>query len=593
MERLGTPTKAVTKIAGMMLMMLALFILFPSGKAHAQDYGLWVNNVQVTDENKANVLGDANESVKFDSSTNTLSLNGAIINDGYTYPDYYNPFTIGIYSTLDRLSITGSAKISGCHTGILQNYSEGVLNINGDGAGIVIDVESFGIRRITSKSYDVGSIILGGNITVSAKDNAAITTWGSIEIQKGSVISAANSTQKYGMISNRGDIIVHGGTVTAKGTEIGIGQYYEGSKEYAGNIEIEGGTVSAASDKVAMNSYKMIDITGGTVTAKGGYIGVRTLDTISIGKNIVKLTATGTDKAVSSYAMQFSGNPVLVTPVNGDYNGLDILDSAGAIAKKVIIEQGPDVVRVSGVKLNITSKTLLKGDTLTLKATVSPSNATNKSVTWSSSNTKVATVKNGVVTAIGKGTANITVKTKSGGKTAVCKITVKNPVAATGVKLNKKTASVEKGKSITLKATISPSNTTNKAVTFKSSNKKIATVDKKGVVTGVKPGKVTITVTTANGKKATCTVTVVIKLKSFKYAKSSYSVKKGKTITPKLTFSPKDATNKEVTYKSSNTKVATVDKNGKVTAKKKGKVKITATSKENKKLKAECEVIVK
>ncbi len=509
MERLGTPTKAVTKIAGMMLMMLALFVLFPSGKAYAQDYGLWVNNVQVTDENKANVLGDANESVKFDSTTNTLSLNGAIINDGYTYPDYYNPFTIGIYSTLDRLNITGSAKISGCHTGILQKYSEGVLNINGDGAGIVIDVESFGIRRITSKSYDVGSIILGGNITASAKDNAAITTWGSIEIQKGSVISVANSTQKYGIISNRGDIIVHGGTVTAKGTEIGIGQYYEGSKEYAGKIEIEGGTVSAASDKVAMNSYKMIDITGGTVTAKGGYIGVKTLDTISIGKNIVKLTATGTNKAVSSFAMQFSGNPVLVTPVNGDYNGLDILDSAGAIAKKVIIEQGPDIVRASGVKLN------------------------------------------------------------------------------------KKTASVEKGKSITLKATVSPSNTTNKAVTFKSSNKKIATVNKKGVVTGVKPGKVTITVTTANGKKATCTVTVVIKLKSFKYTKSSYSVKKGKTITPKLTFSPKDATNKEVTYKSSNTKVATVDKNGKVTAKKKGKVKITATSKENKKLKAECEVTVK
>ncbi len=593
MAKRGTIEKSLTKITGILLMMLAFFVLFPSGKVYAQDYGLWVNNVQVTDDNKGNVLDDADASVKFDSSTNTLTLNGASITEGYSYPDYYNPFTIGIYSTLDSLKIEGNAKISGCHTGILQSYSEGVLYINGDGAGIVIEGENFGIRRITSKSYNIGNIILGGNITVSSKDNAAISSWGSIEIENGSVLTAANSTQKYGIISNRGDIIVHGGTLTASGTDIGIGQYYTGDKEFAGNIEIEDGTITASSNNTAINSYKRIDIKGGTVTANGGSVGVTSLETISIGKNITRLTATGSGKAVSSNTIEFGGNPILVTPSGGNYNGQDILDSAGAIAKKVVIEPGPDNVKVSGVTLNKTSAKIEKGKTITLKAKVSPSNATNKNITWSSSNTKVATVKNGVVTAVAKGTANITVKTKSGGKTAVCKITVISPVAATGVKLNKKTADLEKGKTIALKATVSPSNATNKGVTFKSSNKKIATVDNKGVVKGIKPGKATITATTANGKKATCTVTVVIKLKSFKFAKNSYTVNKNKTITPKLTFSPKDATNQKVTYKSSNTKVVTVDKNGKITAKKKGKAKITATSKENKKLKAECEIIVK
>ena len=165
--------------------------------------------------------------------------------------------------------------------------------------------------------------------------------------------------------------------------------------------------------------------------------------------------------------------------------------------------------------------------------------------------------------------------------------------AVKSISLNKKSLNLVKNKTFTLKATITPSDGTDATLTWKSSNKKVATVNSKGVVKAVRPGKATITVTTANGKRATCKVTVSVKLKSFKFARKSYSVRKGKTITPKLTFSPKDATNKEVTYKSSNTKVAVVNKNGKITAKKRGKVKITATSKENKKLKAECEVIVK
>ncbi|MFD0826380.1 Ig-like domain-containing protein [Neobacillus sp. M.A.Huq-85] len=167
------------------------------------------------------------------------------------------------------------------------------------------------------------------------------------------------------------------------------------------------------------------------------------------------------------------------------------------------------VVKVKGIKLNKTKTTLYVRAKQTLKATITPSNATNKGVTWTSSNTKVATVSTkGVVIAKGKGTAMITVKTKDGSYKSTCKVTVKvHPVK--GVKLNKKSLSLKvRGKS-TLKATITPSNATNKGVTWSSSNKKVATVSKSGVVTAKGKGTATITVKTKDGSyKAKCKVTV-------------------------------------------------------------------------------------
>ena len=163
------------------------------------------------------------------------------------------------------------------------------------------------------------------------------------------------------------------------------------------------------------------------------------------------------------------------------------------------------------IVLGKTAAAVQKGRSLALSAVVSPINATNKSVTWKSSNVKIATVtQKGVVTGVKVGTAIITVTTKDGGRRASCKITVTNPVVKVkSVKLSKKTAAIKKGRKLALKATISPSNATNKSVTWKSSNKKIATVTNKGVVKGFKKGSATITVTTKNGKKtAKCKVTV-------------------------------------------------------------------------------------
>ncbi|MBR5336808.1 MAG: leucine-rich repeat protein [Lachnospiraceae bacterium] len=165
-------------------------------------------------------------------------------------------------------------------------------------------------------------------------------------------------------------------------------------------------------------------------------------------------------------------------------------------------------VKATGVKLDKTKATVYTGKTVTLKPTVSPTNATNKTVTWKSNNTKIATVSsNGVVTGKKKGTVTITVTTANG-KTATCKVTVKQSVVAKSVKLNKTTVSIKVGKTVTLKATINPSKVTDKTLKWTSGNTKVATVSSKGVVKGKKKGKATITVKTSNGKTAKCKVTV-------------------------------------------------------------------------------------
>ena len=170
----------------------------------------------------------------------------------------------------------------------------------------------------------------------------------------------------------------------------------------------------------------------------------------------------------------------------------------------------PQDIAVTSVSLDRTSLTLEIGESYTLVATVSPSNATDKSITWSSTDSSVASVSGGKVTAKSEGATTITA-TAHNGKTAICTVTVNEPasevVEVTSVSLNKTSLTLEIGESETLTATVLPSNATNKSVTWTSSVQSVATVAN-GKVTAVGSGTATITATTSNGKKATCSVTV-------------------------------------------------------------------------------------
>ena len=252
---------------------------------------------------------------------------------------------------------------------------------------------------------------------------------------------------------------------------------------------------------------------------------------------------------------------------------------------------------VTGVKLNSTQEKLGVGETITLTATVTPSTATDKTVSWSSSNTSVATVsQNGEVSALKKGTATITVTTKDGGKTATCKITVEDKVyPVESVTLDKSTYEMTVGDNVALKATVNPSNATDKTVSWSSNNTSVATVSQNGVVTAKKKGTAKITVTTNDGNKtAECIITVTDKVypvESVTLDKSSWEMIVGEDITLVATINPSNATDKTVVWNSSNTSVATVSQNGVVTAKKEGTAKITVTTNDGNKT-AECMITV-
>ena len=258
----------------------------------------------------------------------------------------------------------------------------------------------------------------------------------------------------------------------------------------------------------------------------------------------------------------------------------------------------PSVVHVTGVTLNVQNVSLAIGAKETLKVNVTPEDATNKRVSWSSSKTEVASVDaQGIVTAHKAGETVVTVKTEDGGKTATCKVTVKDgKVAVTGVKLDKTAHTLAVGGTVTLVATVTPEGATNKKVTWKSDKKDIATVDGNGKVTAVKEGEAKITVTTEDGNKtATCTITVKkdkVAVTGVKLDKTAHTLTVGGTVTLVATVTPEGATNKKVTWKSDKKDIATVDGNGKVTAVKEGEAKITVTTEDGNKT-ATCTITVK
>lgn len=258
-------------------------------------------------------------------------------------------------------------------------------------------------------------------------------------------------------------------------------------------------------------------------------------------------------------------------------------------------------VTVSGVALNKKVATVNVGKKVTVKATVTPANADNKTLAWTSSNTKIATVSNGVVKGVKAGRVIITAKTTDGSNiSATCTVTVKQPV--TRISLSKK-ATMYTGKKLTLKAKVNPANASNKALTWKSSNTKIAKVASNGVVTGVKAGTVKITATAKDGsrKSATCTVTVRQSVSKITLSKTNVVLpKKGSSYNVRVTVAPKNAYNKNVAVKSANTKVVKVSastvksgKTVKITAVKKGKTKVAFTAKDGSKKSAICKVTVK
>ena len=564
------------KIVSLCMALVLCLSLLPVTALAAAPSGqeLYVGNVKITSTGYWTTDDDGNVTaysgagtpsdnyIYYDESTNTLTLHNATIKESVSTET--NSFIAG--AAIGVHNQNGAAELT-----ITLEGTNTIAEV-GKGIYVLASSNSTGDASLTITSESGGSLDASGssNPGIWVQSNSGNAT---LTIQNAEV--TATSTDGDGVQVRSGaqksaSLTVDGGSLTATG----MSEYGAGIRYTFGSSSSGSGTPS-----LTVSGNAIVKASGG----EGGISDNSSTDIqIGVGDN-------------SSGGIVFDGNKGTVygsvtlqedlTVENGQT--LTIPDGASLNTDGMLTVDGGTLTgdvtgtvnyKVTGVSLNTDSLTLEEGGTATLTATITPSNATDQNVTWSSDNESVATVdQNGRVTAVAQGGATITAAVD--GKSAKCSVTVNAaaPVPVTSVSLDKTSLGLTEGDTETLTATVEPSDATNKNVTWSTSDASIATVTD-GVVTAVAPGTATITVTTVDqSKTATCTVTVTVPVTGVTLNKTRTSLYVGDTETLTATVAPDNATNQAVTWTSSNPSVATV-KNGVVTAVAPGIAVITATT---------------
>ena len=313
--------------------------------------------------------------------------------------------------------------------------------------------------------------------------------------------------------------------------------------------------------------------------------------TFTVGDAPQTITATITPNDATNQAVTWtSSNPAVatvvdgvVTPVGEGTATITATAVDGNLQATCAVTVNPEAVLVTGISVNPTTIAFTMGDApQTVTATITPNNATNQAVNWTSSNPAVATVVNGVVTPVGIGSATITATTVDGGHEATCVVTVSPAeVPVTGISVNPTSMTFILGDAARrITATITPFFATNTNIIWTSSNPSVANVND-GLVTPGVVGTTTITARTEDGNfTATCIVTVLppitIPTTGITLNKNNMTIEVGVFDILIATVAPTFATDKTVTWTSSNNSVVTIDANGKLTAVGGGTVTITA-----------------
>lgn len=455
--------------------------------------------------------------------------------------------------------------------------------------------------RYTSSNTNVATVTSGGKVTGVSAGTATIT------------VTSQDTSMKTIKASLNVTVIIPVDSVTISPKTIKI-KDNETAKVTAtispSNAENKNYSFSSSDTSVATVAAN------GTITAKKAgtaTITVTTEDGQKTDTCAVTVTAsvkgvTASPKSLNLFVGDESTLLAVITPSNAENKNVSFESSdtsvatvtsdgkisakkAGSAVITITTEEGGFTdtctvtvknVPVSGVSVTPKTMTLLVNETGNLSATVTPSNAYNKKVSYSSNNTEVAIVNtSGVVTGLSVGKATITVTTEDGSFTDTCIVTV-NPVPVSGVSISPKTLSIKVGESGHLSATVLPADAGNKNVTYLSSDTTVATVTSDGTVSGVKVGTATITVTTVDGAKTdTCEVTVLtntIAVTGVSISPKTLGLKVGEEGALIATVTPDNATEKGVSFESSNTAVASVNAEGIVTALKAGTASIKVTT---------------
>ncbi len=304
--------------------------------------------------------------------------------------------------------------------------------------------------------------------------------------------------------------------------------------------------------------------------------------TTQLSKKNYQLSAYVTPETATNKKINWKTTNSRVATV--DSNGLVTLVSAGTASIIATSDDNPAVTAICNITVEIPAssltldekkKELYVGDTYRLGYVVTPTNAANTDVTWSSSNSSVASVNSsGLITAKAVGQAIITVKTKDGTLSASCTITVKQK--ATGISLDVTNLELYVDQSYDLEVTVTPASSNDYTLTWESSNTSVATVDEDGKITAVAAGEATITVKTSNGQSADCYVTVKEQVTGIQLNYKEKTVIIGEKFTIKATIVPSSAADEvKVSWSSSKTSVATVSSSGVISGLKGGTAVIT------------------
>ena len=318
--------------------------------------------------------------------------------------------------------------------------------------------------------------------------------------------------------------------------------------------------------------------------------------TLTVGDNASLIASILSQNATNQNVTWTSSNPAVASvqatpiPLNAAINALSpgtttitVTTQDGSWTATCNVRVNAQIISVAEVILTPNTLEMTVGTEEALTATVYPTNATNQNVTWTSSNAQIASVNNGVVTALAPGTATITVTTQDGNRTSTCAITViPNTVRVTNVTLNTQNIVMIAGDETQLTATVSPANATNQNVTWSSSNTNVASINASGIINALSAGEAVMTVTTVDGMiTATCNVRVnaaTVAVTGVTLNNTNLEITEGSTATLVATISPSNASNKNVNWTSTSPSVALVNANGMVSGMSQGNAIIMVTT---------------
>lgn len=355
----------------------------------------------------------------------------------------------------------------------------------------------------------------------------------------------------------------------------------------------ENANINATCEIVVHQPLQSISLTPTHINLKAGEI----YEGLSVSYNPTSADNKNVTWQSSNPSIATVDNNGKITAITGGETRITVTSKENPLIKAECIVSV--IQPVTGISINKPAIELIEEESERLIATITPDNASNKNINWTSSDISVAMVSpDGTVYAIKPGQATIMATTVDGGFVALCKVTVKAKVImATAIRLSHTSETIAIGETLQLNAVLEPENVTNSNISWTSTNPNVATVNSTGLIQALAQGTTQIIATTTDGSNlsAICEIAVekqFIEISQIQISPSNVRIPVGKSVKLNAIITPGNATSKNVLWSSTNSSVATVSQDGNVEAISEGEAVIIASTQDGSNLSATCNISV-